>query len=128
MHFGHFHFFELNYLSTKGLISRLPTINIPNHVCETCELRKMHKETFSIRRSYGARKLLEVVHSKLCTVDVPSHGSSKYFITFIDDFNKKTWVYFLKHKSKTCDTFKSFKAFVEKESGCKIKALKIDRG
>ncbi|RDX87465.1 hypothetical protein CR513_31061, partial [Mucuna pruriens] len=31
-------------------------------------------------------------------------------------------------KSEACDAFKSFKAFVEKQSGCRIKALRTDRG
>ena len=58
----------------------------------------------------------------MCSVDVPSNGSSKYFITFIDDFNRKTWVYFLKNK------FKSFKVYVQKQSGWFIKILRTDRG
>ena len=35
------------------------------------------------------------------------------------------WVYFLKQKSKAYDTFK---AFIEKQNGCNIKALRIDKG
>ena len=34
---------------------------------------------------------------------------------------------FLKQKSKAIDAFKTFKAFVEKQSGCPIKALRTDR-
>ncbi|XP_068337580.1 uncharacterized protein [Pyrus communis] len=37
-------------------------------------------------------------------------------------------VYFLKQKSKVFGAFKKFKAAVEKESGCKIKAMRSDRG
>ncbi|RDX99066.1 hypothetical protein CR513_17939, partial [Mucuna pruriens] len=33
-------------------------------------------------------------------IDPPSFGKNKYFLLFIDDFSWKTWVYFLKHKSK----------------------------
>ncbi|XP_072060552.1 uncharacterized protein [Arachis hypogaea] len=79
-------------------------------------------------KSWRARRLLEIVHLDLCSVEVPSNGGSRYFITFIDDFSRYTWVYFLKQKSKACDVFKTFKAFVEKQSGCKIKILRKDRG
>jgi len=37
-------------------------------------------------------------------------------------------VYFLKQKSEATDAFKTFKVLVEKQSGCLIKALKIDKG
>jgi len=29
----------------------------------------------------------------------PSNGGSKYFTTFIDDYDRKLWVYFLQEKS-----------------------------
>ena len=68
------------------------------------------------------------MHSDLFTIGMPTYGGSKYFITFIDDFSRKTWVYFLKQKSEACDVFKSFKAYVESQSGCKIKILITDKG
>ena len=37
-------------------------------------------------------------------------------------------MYFLKQKSEAGDAFKKFKAFVEKQSGYRIKALRTDRG
>ena len=78
--------------------------------------------------NFGERKLLEIVHSDLCTIDISTHGGSRYFITFIDDFSRKTWVYFLKQKLEACDVFKSFKAYVENQSDCKIKILRTNRG
>jgi hypothetical protein len=53
-----------------------------------------------------------------------SIGGAKYFITFIDDFSKKIWVYFLKYKYDVFATFKQFKAMVENESGQCIKVVK----
>ncbi|CAL9028169.1 unnamed protein product, partial [Prunus brigantina] len=69
-----------------------------------------------------------MIHSDLCSVETTSHGGGKYFITFIDDFSRKTWVYILKNKSDACYTFKKFMAYVEKQSGEKIKVLRTDRG
>ena len=57
-----------------------------------------------------------------------SLGKNNYFLLFIDDFSRKTWVYFLKQKSEVFEAFKKFKAAVENESGQKIKALRSDRG
>ena len=49
-------------------------------------------------------------------------------ITFIDDYSRKTWCYFLHKKSKAFAAFKSYKALVEKEVGSPIKVLRTDRG
>jgi transposase InsO family protein len=57
-----------------------------------------------------------------------SLGGNRYFITFIDDFSKKLWVYFLKEKSTAFIVFKNFKALVENQSGHKLVTLRSDRG
>jgi 5'-3' exoribonuclease 2 len=37
-------------------------------------------------------------------------ASSCYFITFINDYSRKTWTYFMKIKSETFGVFKKFKS------------------
>jgi hypothetical protein len=58
----------------------------------------------------------------------PYLNGSVYFMTFIDDFNRKTWLYLLKHKSEAFYFFKKFKSMVENESDRTIKILRYDRG
>lgn len=55
-------------------------------------------------------------------------ASNVYFLTFIDDYGQKTWVYLLKQKYGAFSIFKIFKAMVEKESGNHIKILRSHRG
>lgn len=70
-----------------------------------------------------------MVHSDICGPITPtSNGNKRYFISFIDDYSRKTWVYFLQAKSEAFATFKSFKALVENEAGRAIKVLRTDRG
>lgn len=47
---------------------------------------------------------------------------------FIDDYSRKTWIYFLHEKSEAFITFKHFKANVKKEIGAFITCLRTDRG
>jgi transposase InsO family protein len=56
------------------------------------------------------------------------HSHKRYLINFIDDYSRKTWVYFLSDKSEAFDVFKKFKALVEKETGNSICCLRNDRG
>ena len=40
-------------------------------------------------------------------------SKAKWFITFIDDYSRTTWVYLLKEKSEAGQTFKQFHAMVK---------------
>jgi len=56
---------------------------------------------------------LELVHTDVCgPMNLSSVGGNKYFLTFIDDFSRKTWIYLLKSKDEVFHRFKIFKAFV----------------
>ncbi|KAL0287793.1 UNVERIFIED_CONTAM: Retrovirus-related Pol polyprotein from transposon TNT 1-94 [Sesamum angustifolium] len=92
-------------------------------------LQQKNRDSFSKGKSWRAKQVLELIHSDLCgPIDPISNGGKRYFVTFIDDYSRKTWVYFLQEKSETFSTFKNFKAKVEKEAGMSIKILRSDRG
>jgi len=63
-------------------------------------LEKKHKGSFLTEKSWRENKILDIIHSDLCTVDILTYSGSRYFIAFIDHFSRKTCVYFLKQKSK----------------------------
>ena len=129
LRFGHLNFGGLELLSKKEMVRGLPCINHPNQVCEGCLLGKQFKMSFPKESSTRARKPLELIHTDVCGPIKPrSLGKNNYFLLFIDDFSRKTWVYFLKEKSEVFANFKKFKALVEKESGFVIKAVRSDRG
>ena len=48
-------------------------------------------------------------------------GGSHYYVTFIDDATRKTWVYFIQQKSDVFYTFKKWKSLVENEIGKRLK-------
>jgi len=69
------------------------------------------------------------VHNDLCgPLPVVSFSNYNYLLTFIDDFSRCTWVYFLKLKSEVFNMFLAFKAFVEKQYGHQILKLRFDNG
>lgn len=71
-----------------------------------------------MRFLYGATRekgILEVIHNDVFRfVLVPYLGGSLYYVSFIDDFSIKTWLYFFKKKYEVFEKFKQFKALVEK--------------
>ena len=96
------------------MVSGLPLIEKPDSLCEGCILGKQHRESFPSGKSIRAKAPLELVHSDVCRpMQTPSLASSHYVLTFIDDFTRKTWVYFLKNKSEVFEKICNFKALVE---------------
>jgi len=61
-------------------------------------------------------------------MNTPSITSARYFLLFVDDINRKMWVYFFKLKSDVFNEFQKFEALVEKESSCHIASLRSDKG
>ena len=51
-----------------------------------------------------------------------------YYVSFIDDYSHKTWIYFLKGKYEVFERFKEFKDLVENLSKNNIKTLQSDNG
>jgi transposase InsO family protein len=47
---------------------------------------------------------------------------------FIDDYSRKTWVYFLKSKYEVFNKFKEFKALIENIFEKRIKIVRSDNG
>ena len=45
-----------------------------------------------------------------------SRGGARYFVTFIDDFSRKLWVYLMRKKSEVFARIKAWRAEVEKET------------
>jgi hypothetical protein len=107
--FGHLPFQSLSLLQKHFMVKGLPIFNEQNSPCESCILGK-HKRTSFPQSSTQAKQHLELVHTDLCgPMQTESIGGSFYFLTFIDDFSRKIWIYFLRHKSKTFAKFNEFK-------------------
>ena len=51
-----------------------------------------------------------------------------YYIYFIDDFSRKTWIYLLKSKDEVFGKFKEFKALIENQTENKIKTFQSENG
>jgi hypothetical protein len=76
-------------------------------------LRKVVQEG-NTSHSYQNISILELVHSDVCgSMLVASITGSMYYVSFIDDFSCKTWIYFLKTKDEVFSRFEEFKALVE---------------
>jgi transposase InsO family protein len=129
--FWHERLGHLNMARLKDLDAMVNGMNLKevplHHVCEACIEGKHQRTSFPKDETTRASKFLELVHSDVCgPMKTTSHGGTRYFVTFIDDFSRKTHVYLLRAKGEVFDKFKEYKALVENQIDMKIKTLKLD--
>ena len=82
-----------------------------------------------MKKKNCAKGILDYIHSDVWGLaQTRSHGGARYFVTFMDDYSWKIWVYFMREKSEVFAKFKEWKAEVENQIGRKIKYLRSDNG
>eukprot|EP01018_Ginkgo_biloba_P029520 Gb_22659 [translate_table: standard] len=105
------------------MVIGLLNIQHEKYLCEDFMYGKQHRYPFEKQGDWRDRKPLELIHSDLCNLmQTLSLGGSRYFLSLIDDFSRKIWVYFLKNKFEVFEKFQNFKVMVE-ESGHRMKTL-----
>ena len=126
---GHIDFDNLVKVNNLGAVRNMPKITKPsNPICRHCQLGKETRIRFRTKE-YLTSKPLELVHTDLCGPRrIKSLQGESYFMLFIDDFTRMTWIFFLKEKSEAFERFKAFKILVENETEAKIKCLRSDNG
>ena len=76
---------------------------------------------------HDTKGILDYVHSDVWgPAKTPSLGGRHYFVTFVDDFSRRVWVFTMKKKDEVLGVFLRWKAQVENQTGRKIKVLRTD--
>jgi hypothetical protein len=124
---GHMSEKGMQILHKRNLFPDLKQIDLD--LCEHCVYGK-HKRVIFLRvKKKKKSERLELVHTDVWgPAQVSSLGGSRYYVTFIDDETRKTWVYYIQQKSDVFDTFKKWKDLVENEIGKRLKCLGSDNG
>lgn len=96
--------------------------------CEICAMGKQSRLPFK-SSNRQTKNILDMIHADLCgSMESISIGGAKYFLTFIDDFSRKTFIYFLKSKKEVVNKFIEFKMWAENQFDRKIKVFRTDNG
>lgn len=126
---------RLSHISEKGLnclirnnaISGLGTTKLDK--CDHCMAGKQNRVSFKSKPIHRKSSMLELIHSDVCgPLKVQSFGGASYFVTFIDDYSRKLWVYALKTKDQVLEKFMDFQALVERQMGKKVMCIRTDNG
>lgn len=96
--------------------------------CVTCAEAKMSAKPFG-KSTRVTKEILELIHTDLNgPMETQSIGKAKYILTFIDDFSRKVFTFFLRSKSDATDAFIEFVNLVENQTDKKIKTVRSDNG
>ncbi|WVZ07194.1 hypothetical protein V8G54_020540 [Vigna mungo] len=96
--------------------------------CDHCVLGKSHRIPFG-KGKHSTERPFEYVHADLWgPARTLTHGGGAYFLSIIDDFSRRVWIYVLKNKSETFQKFKEWHTQIENQLGCRLKCLRTDNG
>lgn len=128
---GHTNYNFIQQMANQNMVEGLPPgikFSEKDHVCDACVRGKLSRSSFPTSQNRSSAPL-EIVHSDVWgPAQLSSNGGNRYFVSFIDDFSRHMWVYFLKYKSDVFETFRIFKRERELETNTKIKTLRSDGG
>ena len=97
-------------------------------VCKGCSLGKHTRKPFHHSES-RSKEILDLIHSNVCgPMSNKTLRCHIYYVTFIDDHSRNTWLYLLKTKYEVFDKFKKFRAEVETLTEKEIKTLRFGNG
>jgi hypothetical protein len=123
-HVNHFILALLNKKEQLHLTSILPSLKL----CDTCQLAKNHRLPYSCNEHWSSN-VLDLIHYDIWGPSpIKSNLGYNYYILFIDDYSRFTWLYPLKLKSDFYDTFIQFQTFVENQYSSRINFFQSDGG
>ncbi|KAL0321780.1 UNVERIFIED_CONTAM: Retrovirus-related Pol polyprotein from transposon TNT 1-94 [Sesamum calycinum] len=126
---GHISMKGLDFLHKNGILKEKP---VEFDFCDECVLGKQHNVHFPSPPSPKPTSfvcILDYVHADVWgPSNIETHGGNRYFLSVIDNFSIKVFVFLMKHKSEAFEKFRNWKTLVENQTGQKLKALRTDNG
>lgn len=109
---GHTAKLDPTVYSDGELLPKVPS----KFICHVCILSKSTNKTPFALSDVRSSRPFELIHSDLSGKQpTPSYGNSLYYITFIDDFTRMSWMYYLKAKSDAYQVLVDFISFIQRQ-------------
>jgi hypothetical protein len=97
-----------------------------NFTCNTCILAKSHRVSYPVSMNKSTI-LFALIHSDVWGPSpITTASGHRWFVIFVDDCTRMTWLYLLKHKDEVFSVFKSFHILVQTQFSAKIQVLRFD--
>lgn len=108
--------------------SLLTHTQISDLKCDICILAKSHRATYPLSTN-KSNSPFALIHSDVWGPSPVAHISGiRWFVIFVDDCTRMTWLYLMKHKDEVFNIFTTFHAMINTQYGATIKVLRSDNG
>ena len=121
---------NLNKLQKGNHIIGLTDITFEkDRVCSACIAGKQHGAKHPAKSIISTTRPLELLHMDLFgPSSYTSLGGKKYGLVIVDDYSRYTWVFFLRSKDETQETFITFAKQVQRQFKQDILMIRSDNG
>ena len=110
-------------MASRGLLGSVSTENFD---CVSCQLGKQPALPFNSSESISTN-IFDLIHSDVWGPSpVSSNGGSRYFVVFVDDYFRYSWIFHMKHRSELLQVYFNFAKMVETQFSKRIKIFRSD--
>ena len=122
-HIGHASSSRVKQLAFRGLLSSVSTKNFD---CISCQLGKQPVLPFNTSESIST-DIFDLIHYDIWrSFSVSSIGGFRYFVVFIDDYSRYTWIFNMKYRFELLQVYSNFAIMVETQFSKRIKNFQSD--
>ena len=102
-----------------------PNVGSVSHLeCEACQFGKHHRVSYSPRINKRVIIPFDVIHSDVWgPCSMLSKFGYRYFVIFVDDFLRVTWLYFMKNRSELFSIFCTFYVEIQNQFTSSIRCV-----
>ena len=117
-HIGHASSSRVKQLASRGLLSSVSTENFD---CISCQLGKQPVLPFNTSESIST-DIFDLIHYDIWrSFSVSSIGGFRYFVVFVDDYSRYTWIFNMKYCFELLQIYSNFATMVETQFSKRIK-------
>ncbi|KAJ9551549.1 LOW QUALITY PROTEIN: hypothetical protein OSB04_015594 [Centaurea solstitialis] len=120
---GHLSSARIKLLANSGLLGNTTSNEVS---CLSCKLGKHHALPYELN-DYTSDCAFDLIHSDVWgPAPHPSIGGCRYFVIFVDDHTRFTWIYLMKHRSELPQIYITFARMIQTQFSKPIKILRAD--
>jgi hypothetical protein len=120
---GHVSIQKLRSLVSSGFLGQVKHDSVD---CVSCQLAKQPALSFTNSDS-SSHASFDLIHSDIWGPSpTATVGGSKYFVIFVDDFSRYTWIYLMHNRSELAQIYRTFAQMISTQFSKTIKIFRTD--
>ena len=105
----------------------LPWLSLTEFVCESCQMGKHHRLTYQTRDFILSSRVFDLIRYEVWGPSrVPSPSGYLYYIVFVDDYTRVSWVYLIKDHRQVLHIVRQFTLEIITQHSTTPKVIRTD--